>query len=464
MLSMGSLYISLKTPPKPSKPPDPICKIYATKAMAGSKPTEVSSFHFRDLTETSSRLDKVENVAIRIDLSNGCVGWGEAPILPFVTAEDQSTAIVKASEACELLKNSPSMTLGLVLDILPGHEFASIREGVEMTLTDAVTKSISVPLWRLFGAASDSITTEITIPIVSPAEAAELGIGFKVPKTRIQNFKVEGNLREDVEVLQAIRAVHPDCLFILDANEGYKPEEDIEVFEKFHVHRDDWEGLGHFTHIVKGKYGVCVAADESCHNLVDAKIIITGNLADVVNIKLAKVGIVGGLEIIVEARTSGLDLMIGGMVETRLAMGFTGHLAAGFGCFKTGPNTGKENRIDRSNLTEARLDSLSANQSELKKVPGNCTRSIISFNLNLPSRMKMEQIISLNEKRLKYKYKRVRTLELGLAQEHPFLLVGLTPCVEERSVAKAGAYKRQSLHALRLLICIPFTKPRDSYC
>nr|AFK33936.1 unknown [Medicago truncatula] len=26
--------------------------------------------------------------------------------------------------------------------------------------------------------------------------------------------------------------------------------------------------------------------------------------------------------------------MIGGMVETRLAMGFAGHLAAGLGCFK----------------------------------------------------------------------------------------------------------------------------------
>jgi hypothetical protein len=65
-------------------------------------------------------------VAIRIDLSDGCVGWGEAPMLPFVTAEDQSTAMVKAREACELLKDSPSMTLGLVLDILPGHEFASV--------------------------------------------------------------------------------------------------------------------------------------------------------------------------------------------------------------------------------------------------------------------------------------------------------------------------------------------------
>ena len=41
----------------------------------------------------TSRLEKVENVAIRIELRNGYVGWAEAPILPFVMAEDQRTAI-----------------------------------------------------------------------------------------------------------------------------------------------------------------------------------------------------------------------------------------------------------------------------------------------------------------------------------------------------------------------------------
>jgi L-alanine-DL-glutamate epimerase-like enolase superfamily enzyme len=30
----------------------------------------------------------------------------------------------------------------------------------------------------------------------------------------------------------------------------------------------------------------------------------------------------------------GLQLMIGGMVETRLAMGFAAHMAAGLGCFR----------------------------------------------------------------------------------------------------------------------------------
>lgn len=99
------------------------------------------------------------------------------------------------------------------------------------------------------------------------------------------------------------------------------------------VHRDDWEGLGHVTRVAK-KYGVSVAADESCRGVDDVQKIVEGNLADVLNIKLAKVGVLGALEIIEMARTSGLDLMIGGMVETRLAMGFAGHLAAGLGCFK----------------------------------------------------------------------------------------------------------------------------------
>ena len=100
------------------------------------------------------------------------------------------------------------------------------------------------------------------------------------------------------------------------------------------VHRDDWEGLGEVSRVAKDRYGVSVAADESCRGLVDVKKIVKGNLANVINIKLAKVGVLGALEIIEVARASGLDLMIGGMVETRLAMGFAGHLAAGLGCFK----------------------------------------------------------------------------------------------------------------------------------
>lgn len=35
-----------------------------------------------------------------------------------------------------------------------------------MALIDAVANSINIPLWRLFGGVSDSITTDITVSLI----------------------------------------------------------------------------------------------------------------------------------------------------------------------------------------------------------------------------------------------------------------------------------------------------------
>ncbi|KAJ6792014.1 putative L-Ala-D/L-amino acid epimerase [Iris pallida] len=301
-------------------------------------------------TIASSKLNSVSNVAVRIELRNGSVGWGETPVLPSVTAEDQPTALAAAGEACGMLVGGVPMTLGVALEeigrVLPGHDFASVRAGVEMALIDAVANSIGIPLWRLFGGVSNSIKTDITIPIVSPNEAAALAAEYRGRGFTTLKLKVGKDLKSDIEVLKSIRLVHPDCEFILDANEGYTANEAIEVLDKLHemgvtpilfeqpVHRDNWEGLYHVSQVAKDTHGVSVAADESCRSLDDANRIIQGNLAHVINIKLAKSGILAALEIIEVARRAGVALMIGGMVETRLAMGFAGHLAAGFGCFR----------------------------------------------------------------------------------------------------------------------------------
>ncbi|KAJ3694450.1 hypothetical protein LUZ60_009930 [Juncus effusus] len=300
-------------------------------------------------TIASSKLDKVTNVAIRVELRNGNVGWGEAPVLPSVTAEDQKGALKAASEACDLLVRSSPLSLGAVLSeinrVLPGHDFASVKAGVEMALIDAAANSIRIPLWRLFGGESNSITTDITIPIVSPNEAAELAAKYRKQGFNTLKLKVGKDLNSDIEVLKSIRLVHPNCSFILDANEGYTADQAIQVLDKLHemgvtpvlfeqpVHRSDWPGLRRVSKAAKEKYGVAVAADESCRSLEEARRIVEEEAAHVINIKLAKLGVGGSLEIADVARKAGFGLMIGGMVETRLAMGFAAHFAAGLGCF-----------------------------------------------------------------------------------------------------------------------------------
>lgn len=72
----------------------------------------------------SARLDGVENVAVRVELRNGCVGWGESP------AEDQAAALAAVAVACRALLESPGKSLAIVLaeigGMLPGHSFASV--------------------------------------------------------------------------------------------------------------------------------------------------------------------------------------------------------------------------------------------------------------------------------------------------------------------------------------------------
>ncbi|KAF8738118.1 hypothetical protein HU200_013990 [Digitaria exilis] len=230
-----------------------------------------------------------------------------------------------------------------------------------------------------FGALKETFSVDVAAAEAPPARRA-LAAPFTIASSRLAPCptspsasssaaapSVGGGARPalHIEVLKAIRLVHPDCSFILDANEGYTADQAIELFivSIFHllpvvlltyfvsvlllvsemgvtpvlleqpVHRDDWEGLRDVSIAAMEKYKVAVAADESCRSLLDAQKIIDGNLAHVINIKLAKLGFLGALEIIDAARKANVALMIGGMVETRIAMGFAGHLAAGLGCF-----------------------------------------------------------------------------------------------------------------------------------
>ncbi|MDA1002872.1 MAG: dipeptide epimerase [Chloroflexi bacterium] len=295
----------------------------------------------------TGRIDHVHNVAVRVTLAGGAAGWGEVPWLPPVTAHDPPAILTAVAEIAPRLVGrdaagwrARSAELAAWLPSAP-----EIRAGIEMALIDALTRAWDVPLFHFFGGASNAVTTDITIPLGSAAEAARLAAGyaargFTTIKTKVGGVP-GGGFAADRERLLAIRDAHPGCAFVLDANEGYTADEALALvhtlgdagivpalFEQ-PVTRDDWAGLARVTR----EAGVPVAADESCRSPADALRIARDGLAHVINIKLAKSGVVGALEIAAIARACGLGLMIGGMVETRIGMDFAAHVAAGLGGF-----------------------------------------------------------------------------------------------------------------------------------
>jgi L-alanine-DL-glutamate epimerase-like enolase superfamily enzyme len=95
------------------------------------------------------------------------------------------------------------------------------------------------------------------------------------------------------------------------------------------VVKEDLEGLAALRHLT----GIPVAADESVRSLEDVREVLRTGAADYINIKITKSGLLDSLDIAAYARAAGLRLMIGGMVETRIAMGCSFALVLGLGGF-----------------------------------------------------------------------------------------------------------------------------------
>lgn len=231
-------------------------------------------------TIAGTRLDAVRNVAVRLDLEGGASGWGEIPILPTVTPEDQDTALEAAREgAREWTGRNALRWRPLVADLARAlGETPTVRAGMEMALFDALARNWNIPLFTFFGGAAARVVTDITIPICAPEEARRLaaeyrGRGFITLKT-----KVGADVDADIERVKAIRDGHPTSDLILDANEGYDVAQTLSVLRTLRrkglepalleqpLPRDDRDGQARLVR----EAGVPVAADESCRSSEDA--------------------------------------------------------------------------------------------------------------------------------------------------------------------------------------------------
>lgn len=286
---------------------------------------------------------KIENVLIILELANGIKGYGEAAPLEPINGENQATvfATLKSSEG--FLKGKNVSDYKKIAKDLKNvfHNQVTARCAVEMALLDAFTRSLDIPLYKFFGGVTRKIETDFTIDIVPP-EIAEnnasrlAGKGYRKLKT-----KVGKNMTDDLERIKAISKGAPECGLIIDANQGFSPFEAswfLENLEKEGIRPDLLEQPVLKTDLQSMKYvrdrtTIPVAADESVFTAADAINIVKTGCADVINIKLMKSGIIEALDIAAIARSANIRLMIGCMLETRLALGCAVHFAAGMGGF-----------------------------------------------------------------------------------------------------------------------------------
>ncbi len=291
--------------------------------------TEIQTFHLRHVFRISrGSADTVQTVLVRLE-HEGITGLGEAaPISRY--GEDVDSTARALLQAGDLLPEDlfDLQTLELNLGQRWDHRYQAARAGLEMAVLDWIGKKLSIPLYRLWGLSADHTPkTSFTIGIDEPdvilqklQEAAPYPI-----------LKVKLGTEDDYKLFALIRK-HTDKPIRVDANEGWTREEALEKinwlatqgveFVEQPLPASDTDGMWWLKERVK----LPLVADESIHTSADIPRML--GAFDGINIKLMKCGgLREALAMIHTARSCGLKVMLGCMVESSLGITAAAHLA-----------------------------------------------------------------------------------------------------------------------------------------
>lgn len=282
-------------------------------------------------------VDRAANVFVRLDAGTH-TGWGcAAPDGPVTGETPGGTLAVLAGDAAAVLRGAdplrPSALLHRLGPVLRDRPAA--RAAVDMALWDLVGRKAGLPLWRLFGGYRLRIRTSVTIGILD--EAATVARAREFTARGFRCLKLKGGLDptgDAARVLRVREAVGPGVELRFDANQGYTVEQSLAFVALARrarlslieqpTPRAELEQLGRVTAGVP----VRIMADESLMSLRDAFRLTRRDLADMVNIKLMKVGgLSEALKIAAVAQAAGWEVMVGCMDEAALSIAAGLHFA-----------------------------------------------------------------------------------------------------------------------------------------
>jgi L-alanine-DL-glutamate epimerase-like enolase superfamily enzyme len=309
--------------------------------MASPVITHIDIYRFsipmEPFTIATGTMDHAQNVFIRVHTDAGFYGVGECSAFPMIVGETQDTCLAMAKDFAKLWKGKDALAIEDRMQDL--HHFAAgnttIKSAFDIALYDIAAKHAGQPLYQYLGGQIRPIETDITIGINTPEKMAQRAVEVKQLGAGILKVKLGKNAKEDVERIRQIRAAIGNHMKIrVDANQGWSFDDavfalqalgpyDIEFCEQpMRTWYDD--RLPELMKLTPVK----IMADESVYNHHDARHQIESGSCHYINIKMAKSGgILEAKRIHDTAAQDGIPCMMGGMLESRIALSAKLHFA-----------------------------------------------------------------------------------------------------------------------------------------
>ncbi len=264
---------------------------------------------------TISRGSKTAAEVLMVEIADGAA-TGRGECVPYARyGESIDSARAQIADIRDALESGLDRA-GLQSALPPG----AARNAVDCALWDLEAKRSGKRAWQLAGLAAP--TPVVTAYTLSLDSAESMGAAAKANAHRpLLKLKLAGP--EDLDRVRAVHANAPRSRLIVDANEGWTAELfarlapelgalAVEMIEQPLLAADDAALAG-----IARPIPVC--ADESAHDRAGLDHLM--GKYDAINIKLDKTGgLTEALALAEAARRAGLDIMVGCMVATSLAM------------------------------------------------------------------------------------------------------------------------------------------------
>ena len=295
------------------------------------------SIPMHPFTIATGTMHYAQNIFLRVHTDAGMYGVGECSAFPMIVGETQATCFEMAKEFAALWKGKDPLQTEQRMEQL--HAFtamnSTIKSAFDMALFDIASKKAGQPLFQFLGGTKKEIETDLTIGIDSPSAMAATAIDFIKRGVRIIKVKLGKNAREDVQRIQSIREEIGDYAKIrIDANQGWNYEDACYALSELAPYQIEFceqpmrKWHDSLLPALRKQSTIRIMADESVFDHHDALRLIRNEACDYVNIKFSKSGgILEALKIDATCKAHHIPCMMGGMLESRVALTAFAHFA-----------------------------------------------------------------------------------------------------------------------------------------
>jgi L-Ala-D/L-Glu epimerase len=284
-------------------------------------------------------INNVQNLIVVLRTEDGCTGYGECSPYMSINGESIDTCFVVGQYFAKVLKGKDALDIEGCTAIMDGTIYgnSSIKSAFDMALYDVAAQHAGLPLYAYLGGTNDKVLeTDMTVSIGAPEKMKADAIRFVEKGFPAVKVKLGESLDKDVERIKMIReGIGNEHPLRIDANQGWKTADNaiaiLNALAPFGIeHCEEPIARWRFMELSKVSKAspIPIMADESCGDEHDAERLIALNACPMFNIKLGKSGgIFRAMQIAALGEKAGMEMQVGGFMESRLGMTASAHLA-----------------------------------------------------------------------------------------------------------------------------------------